>query len=144
MPFDIDIQGMDALLQALKNEPDITAAILERASAIALLGLIPDLADYPPPPPKSTYRRTGTLGRTWTAALPSFQTIESGFESSIGNATPYASDVQGTDMQSPVHRNRWKTDTDVIHNHATEINHIFEVAAQDMADAIDGAASKPG
>jgi len=70
-----------------------------------------DLATYPPPPPDSTYRRTGTLGRAWTheetASLLSVQTA-------LGNVTPYARFVQDEDYQADVHQGRWQTTADVL------------------------------
>lgn len=69
------------------------------------------MAKYPPPPPNSSYRRTGRLGRAWThevkAGLFSIETI-------IGNNTPYAPDVQGAGTQSEVHVGRWQTDADAL------------------------------
>lgn len=57
---------------------------------------IPELARYPGQPPSSRYRRSGTLGRAWTSAKPSWSASSSGFSSKLGNSTPYGPFVQGT------------------------------------------------
>jgi hypothetical protein len=140
MAFAIDIDGMDALLRALDRYPEIAGPILGKASDAALLGLIPDLADYPAPPIDSRYRRSGTLGRLWTAARPEWEAIPSGFLGSIGNATPYGAWVQDSHDQAWMHKNRWSTDKEIVDNHAVDTEQYFDEALQDVADAIDAAA----
>jgi hypothetical protein len=137
MSFEIDIEGIQPLLKALAAYPDIAAPIVEQASDVALLSLIPGLANYPAPPTGSAYRRTGTLGRLWSAAQSEWQTIPSGFEASIGNATPYGEWVQGATTQAAIHAGRWSTDQQIVDDHALETEHIYEQALQQIADAID-------
>jgi len=66
---------------------------------------------YPPPPPNSTYRRTGTLGRRWT-----YRTNSSLFSVTaiVGNNTAYAPLVQDAEAQAEVHRGRWQTAQQVL------------------------------
>lgn len=141
MPFSIAIPNLAPLLDALEHYPDIAQPIMQDAAEAGLLSLIPDLATYPAAIPGSTYRRTGTLGRLWTAARPEWQAIQSGFEASIGNATPYGPWVQDVDMQADLHSRRWTTDQDAVQSHATEIDRYFEDALQKIADAIEAKAS---
>src|SRR5262245_56539893 len=124
MSFEVQIVGLAPLLEALNRFPEAVRPALQQAAEVALLSLIPDLADYPPPPAGSTYRRTGTLGRLWTAAQPEFAADASGFEASIGNATPYGDFVQG-EHQASMHRGRWKTVEDVVNSHQAEIEAYF-------------------
>lgn len=135
MPFSIDIPQLPALLTALSAYPDIAQPILEETSSAALLSLIPDLASYPPQPSGSTYRRTGTLGRTWTSARPEWAPLSSGFEASIGNATPYAVYVQG-EYQSRGNRH-WQTADEVIDAHQADIESYFDSALDRIAEAVD-------
>lgn len=135
MSFDITIDGLDSLLSALADWPDLVRPELEKASDAALLSLIPDLANYPEPPPGSTYRRTGNLGRVWTTARPEFAPMATGFEASIGNARPGAEFVQG-DMQAAVHQGRWPTVEQVVREHTQEIERYFEGALQRVAEKI--------
>ena len=54
------------------------------------------------PPPRTRYRRTGTLGRTWTLAGPLEQ--GGGLTVTVGNATVYAGPVQGFKRRRPRQR----------------------------------------
>ncbi len=137
MPFDIEVQNLAPLLAALDAYPDIARPILEDASSAALLGHIPELATYPPAPPNSTYRRTGLLGRTWTSARPEFAPLSSGFEASIGNATPYAEDVQGEQQLVLFKRIGWSNTPDVVARRQADTEAYFEAALQRITEAID-------
>lgn len=69
------------------------------------------LKRYPPQPPNSRYRRTGTLGRKWTFAV---RRKLFGIETLFGNNTLYAPDVQGQGTQAEIHAGRWQTDQDML------------------------------
>lgn len=140
MAFEVQLDGYDALLKALDAYPDIARPIVARAAEAALLSLIPSLADYPSPPAASTYRRTGTLGRLWTAARPEFEPMQSGFEASIGNTTPYGPFVQSAERQAHWMRHWTNTDQRVVEDHQAEIQQFFDQALQEVADAIDAQA----
>jgi hypothetical protein len=133
--FDVTIDGLQSLLDALRDWPELVAPELERASDAALLSLIPDLADYPEPPAGSTYRRSGNLGRLWTTARPEFAQLSTGFEASIGNARPGAEFVEG-ERQAEVHQGRWPTTEQVIRDHTVEIEHYFDNALQKVAEKL--------
>lgn len=140
MPFAVDIPGLPALIATLDAYPDIARPILEDASSAALLSLIPDLASYPPKPAGSTYRRTGTLGRLWTSARPEFAPVASGFEASVGNATPYGDFVQG-EHQTGFHKEHgWSNVDDVLKRHEVDIERSFDTALQRIAEAVDAKA----
>lgn len=139
MAFGIDIKGLAPLLDALEQWPEITQPILEETAEAALLSLIPDLADYPPPPAASTYRRTGTLGRLWASARPEFAPLSSGFEARIGNKTPYGPFVQSSEFQAKQHQGTWKTDEDIVTAHQDELEAYFERALERVVEQIDGA-----
>lgn len=99
-------QEVSALLESVQT-PGFLRPTFEAIGA----QLNTDLATYPPPPPDSTYRRTQTLGRSWTheeeIGLMHIQTA-------LGNVTPYARFVQDDDYQADVHRGRWQTTKDVL------------------------------
>ena len=85
-----------------------------------------DIADYPPKPSHSTYRRTGTLGRRWTTAI---QKLGSGIRGRLGNNTAYAPWVQSATQQVSFHkRTGWKTDEQVTDNNRDRIERIFQRA----------------
>lgn len=112
-----------------------------------------DLASYPPPsrkpqPAKSRrqqikqimlakegkipYRRTGQLGRAWTAVIDDGG---DGLEGVVGNATSYGPLVQGDAEQAGYHRGVWQTDQDVLERHRAGI-------IDDFADELDRALGK--
>ena len=139
MSFSIDIPALPSLLTALERYEELAKPIVEQAASAALLSLVPALADYPAAQASSTYRRSGTLGRTWTAARPEWAPIASGFEASLGNATPYGPWVQDSDLQAKMHRGRWKSDVQVVEQHEGEIARYFDAALDDIVRALDQA-----
>ena len=56
---------------------------------------------YAPPPPNSTYRRTGKLGRAWSSRRQAL------LEHAFINSSGYASYVIGRGQQARIHRGRW-------------------------------------
>lgn len=106
---DVIVINVPEVAGALSRYPELARPEYQQATTASLLLFVPIMADYPPEPPNSTYRRTGTLGRLWTAAQPEWRPLPSGFEGSIGNATPYAMWVEGDDTQARIHRGRWPT-----------------------------------
>lgn len=85
---------------------------------------------YPPPPPNSRYRRTGTLGRRWTTR-PFRSATEVGRE--VGNKTlPYAPLVQSEELQARVHRGRWLTDAQVLQREAPRMLRDVETTLQEF------------
>ncbi|MCA9367181.1 HK97 gp10 family phage protein [Candidatus Kaiserbacteria bacterium] len=119
----VTIQGDEALLNTLNEliRPANMAPAMQRAGA----RIRTELAKYPPPPPNSTYRRTGKLGRSWTHRVNVNLITTTAL---IGNNTPYAPDVQGEGMQAEVHQGRWQTEKQVLDNNADYI--VEEVAAR--------------
>jgi hypothetical protein len=128
----IEITGLTEAIAACQRAPEVIARELQPAVEASLLSLLPDLADYPSPPAGSTYRRTGTLGRTWTSARPIFSAMSSGFEATIGNSTPYAGFVQGAAEDTPhqawMHKERWKTADSIVEKHKGEIEGRIQAA----------------
>jgi len=91
-----------------------------------------EMADYPPPPPGSTYIRGGPrsekLGQRWTTARPVISNISGGLEGKIGNNASYAPWVQNRQFQARVHQGRWQTDEDVLERNERRIRQEFEDA----------------
>lgn len=135
----IELRGAEELAAALQREPELARGPLETATRTALLDLVDPLTDYPSPPQGSRYRRTGDLGRLWTAAPPEIRVMPTGFEGALGNARPGAQYVQG-DEQAAVHQGRWQTVRQVAESSQGLIQARYEAAAQQIAQAIDRAA----
>lgn len=86
-----------------------------------------EMQRYPPPPPNSWYRRTGTLGRRWVSRVKAGNNSVTG---TIGNNTIYAPDVQSAADQAHVHRGRWQTDEGVLRDKQGQIVGFFEDALE--------------
>ena len=87
--------------------------------------LISDLASYPPAPPTSRYRRTGTLGRRWTSET---RVTSDSLRGEIGNNTSYGPFVQSSEDQAHMHVGRWQTDQQVADDNEATIVSDFERA----------------
>lgn len=133
----IEVTGLNETIAACKQAPQLITQTIQPAVEGALLSLLPDLASYPSPPANSAYRRTGTLGRTWTAAKPEFQAISSGFEARIGNPTPYAPFVQGT-PQARMHRGRWEEAEKIAEKHTGDMEQRIQGAVDRLSQELGG------
>lgn len=140
MPYTIELDGADRLMSALDQHLQIAAPILRGATTRALLRLVKPLATYPPA--TSSYKRTGTLGRLWTAAQPEFTATSSGFEGTLGNATPYGPFVQG-EAQAWMHKGTWKTVEAVARVNEGAVQQEYQAAIGQIEQAIasEGGAS---
>jgi hypothetical protein len=134
----VTVDGLSELLEAFANFPTIAAGEISKAVEKALLLLQGAAADYPPKPPESTYRRTGTLGRLWTSAARVVEENVSGafVVGRVGNATPYGPYVQDPKEQAKVHRGRWKTTEQIVQEHRAEIDDILAEAGAQIVERI--------
>lgn len=90
---------------------------------------------YPPQRAGSSYRRTGTLGRTWTSDVyPEGDSLIG----KVGNVTKYAPQVQSERFQRPMHKGRWQTDAQVIREAQPEIVREFEALSRDVVREFNG------
>lgn len=78
----------------------------------------------------STYRRTGTLGRSWTS--PDSRRVEvvgttvQGRVSSSGYIAPYNRYVQDEELQARVHQGTWETIQAVMGRTASQVERFYE------------------
>ena len=118
-----EIQGLEKLQAKLKKITEFQRVMkppMTKATAL----LHDEIANYPPNPAHSTYRRTGTLGRRWTSKV---DTHSQGVAGKVGNVTSYAQWVQSNEKQVWFHRAAgWKTDKTVTDNQADAIRRLFE------------------
>lgn len=151
MPVEIAIEGLaEALDRFAQGDVNVGKAMV-RATRRSMELLKKRLANYPG---KSTghiefksdkqrrffwaalregkiqvpYRRSGTLGRRWTARVNVLTDDVAGI---VGNTTPYAPFVQGAGKQAGIHQGNWQTDQDVVDESRDEITGFFadEIAA---------------
>lgn len=129
----VNVEGSEALLALLKQFPDVVKKEIEAVINKGLYLLQAGAADYPPPPPGSTYRRTGTLGRLWTSAQHQIRVSGNALEGRIGNATPYGPYVQSQAKQAAIHQGRWKTIEQIMKEAEPEINELLDQAGANLA-----------
>lgn len=125
-----------AVIDALNKAPEQLIAALQPAIERWQYKRVAELARYPSQNPATRYRRTGTLGRTWRAAKPTWQASKSGFESKIGNLTPYAPFVQGTPQARGM--GAWKQAEAVAQAARNELEADVRQAAEAAAAQING------
>ena len=108
-----------------------TPKALERAmrgamnDATALL--LRELQTYPAQRTGSTYKRTGTLRRSWSRELQGDGLALRGIVGSNANMAPYNRVVQDADQQAPIHRGLWtNTVQNVIERNERTIQEMFE------------------
>lgn len=98
---------------------------------MSLALLVDDIAEYPPAPSGSSYRRTGNLGRAWTSAQYEVSVNTGGITGVIGNAVrdrrgrAYGPYVQSEEEQAWMHRGRWATDEMVAERNTNAIVRIW-------------------
>ena len=129
------------LARASEEMPQALTGLMTK-SILYAQGQIPA---YPPPPPTSTYVRTGTLGRVVTAfpgvsggrslgggggggggqPLTRVESIGGGVRGVIGGRLSYMPYVIDEDEQAYMHRGRWWTLQSVIRGAKTGIIQIF-------------------
>ena len=123
----IIITGVDQLTKKLGKVEGLR--ILEAPMQRAVYRLQARMAQYPAQRPNSRYRRTGTLGRTWTKDVKRSTNELIG---KIGNKTEYAPLVQSARFQARVHRGLWiNTDQYVVNTEERNIVQDFENTIQD-------------
>lgn len=82
---------------------------------------------YPPAPPSSSYRRTGTLGRRWSTQV---RPIIGSVRGEGYNPTPYYPYVQGED-QAQVHAGRWTATKEQLKKSENEIVEFHKAGLED-------------
>ncbi len=134
------------VIAALERSPELLREALKLAAQKWLLRRQAELARYPAPPANSSYRRTGTLGRTWTSAKPSYAgTNGTTFQAKVGNATPYGPYVQGDPKKKPgqakIHQGRWSNVPQVEQDAALELEQDVIAALQQIEAQTNGTTS---
>lgn len=108
----VTIRGLQEFLAKLKRLQGSQFSVAMRdATQEAVLYVYSTVPTYPPPPAGSSYRRTGTLGRSITTEVKAIGTRQVG---SIGTNVVYAPYVIDKERQAGMHVGRWWTLQDVV------------------------------
>lgn len=130
----VRIDGLEKVLAAFADAPEIIRDEAQTAVERALDPIRRDLADYPPPRPGQRYRRTGTLRRGWLSAKPRpIASVSGAISARLVNSTPYTRYVQGDGTQAWMHAGRWQTVGDVTERHERRIEGEIEQAMRRAA-----------
>lgn len=135
MAAEIDTNAAQIIQLFRSKFPEVFDREMQRATIQALLSMIGPFSDYPERP--SSYRRTGTLGRAWVAAVPSFTASTGGFEGSLGNNTEYGPFVQSATQQAAIHAPFWNTDEAIIEAQEGQIVQFYVQAVERLADDVE-------
>jgi hypothetical protein len=114
--FTVELKGLDDVLKKLDSERMRAAA--ERGMGKGVTHVHQNIPAYPAPPPNSTYRRTGTLGRSITTKT---ERTAGNILGIIGSNTDYAPVVISENTQAPVHQGRWWTLHEVVRKAADKV-----------------------
>lgn len=99
--FSVDASDIKRMLSRLKASEKTIEAQIKLSISNITLRTVAALKKYPPPPPASTYERTGRLGRGWKQQISSSQSNMIG---KITNNVDYVVYVQDRVTQAKVHR----------------------------------------
>lgn len=135
------VEGLDELRRRFQQWPEKFSAVVRKTLETSLLKLEESVPEYPPEPVNSSYTRTGTLGRTLSAGAADniHEVTQTGgySEASFGTRLEYAQYVIG-DSPAWMHKGRWWRLVDVLEKSKDDIEHLFQVAAEEMAAWLDG------
>lgn len=127
----LDIQ-VDGLAQTDRVLERVQKVIREPKLPEVQQATLRDLRVYPPPPPNSTYVRTGHLGRSWRLA---YSHGRQATLFSFVNPATYAVYVQGSPSeQAAIHRGRWTPAQEIIERRRSAIVREWEGELEDAAE----------
>lgn len=142
MPVEIRVTGLEELHQRFSDFPNKFRQAVNKTMEAALYAVWENVQPYPPPPSTSTYRRTGTLGRTLGVSQggamggkPDIFGVKEEGDITIGEFgtnLEYAPYVIG-ENQAWMHQGRWWTIADVAEKSKEKVEALFEVCAERLA-----------
>jgi len=136
----VKIEGLDEIHQRMAKYPGKFEQVIDKTLDTTLLTVHQAVPPYPVY--ASTYRRTGTLGKTLTPGGPNnINEKEFGsnmFSATFGTRLEYAPYVVGETTQAKHMKHWWTLDGTVLRNVAPKVQRLFERAAQRMAAWLDG------
>ena len=145
----IKVEGLDEIRARFRQFPQVFRSKLEVTLKAALDVIWESVPPYPEPPPESTYRRTGTLGRSLGSNFsggkgegqPDIYEVNMGPQmssASFGTRLGYATHVIGEGTQAPIHAGRWWTMLTIAKRALPKLQKLFERMAQTMAKWLEG------
>ena len=130
----VEIEGIEEAIRRF-GDTGLVRSVLKDAMHKSVHYLQSNVAQYPPPPPDSLYRRTGTLGRSWTTKVEGRGADLTG---RVGNAVPYARYVMGEADQAWMHRGRWPTAEAIARDDTPQIISYFSEGIAEIVRRLAG------
>jgi hypothetical protein len=132
MSASVQVKGMEEFRAKMKAIGEDYFALRGRNDAYSamkrsLYSLVYEMARYPEIG-KSTYRRTGTLGRSWATSWEESDITQTGstLTGKVGTNVEYAPLVQSHQFQRDIHRqHKWITDRQAIEKKRKHIEAEF-------------------
>jgi len=149
MPVNIEITGLEELTRRFRAFPGRLRKAMDITMLAAITTLWENVPPYPAKPTDSTYRRTGTLGKTLGVDMSGkksgepqifkVRTMGSGsLEGVFGTNLKYAPFVIGERSQTKAHRaNKWWTILTIAKNASAKIVREFNLMADKLAKFLD-------
>jgi len=123
---DISISINDSAARAVINRaPDRIGIAMRAAMTDATSYVIARARKYPPERPGSTYVRTNTLMRSWSARIEGGGIGIRGIVGSNGNTAPYNRLVMSRRDQKRIHRGWWSTIEDIAEQGTPTVQRFF-------------------
>lgn len=145
----LEVYGLEELAKRMEQWPTRFQKSLRSTLEAALLVVWENIPSYPPKPANSTYRRTGTLGRSLGSSFSGgksgqqpdiYETKDRGarmVEASFGTRLEYAPHVIG-ESQSAYNRHWWTLTKTVLQRIRQPIQRLFESMADEITRWLDG------
>jgi hypothetical protein len=150
MSATVEVHGLDELLARMKAFPQKLTESQAAVMSASLNAIWEKVPPYPQQPAGSSYRRTGTLGRSLgaggngegggTGGKPSIYRISklgTGMVGTFGTNVKYAEYVIG-ENQAGMHSSNWWKLTDALNRAADKINRLWNDFANNLAAFLDG------
>ena len=150
MKLEITVKGLEEVINRMQAFPSHLEKLLEKTMDAVLLIVWENLSSYPPRPENSTYRRTGTLGKTLgidesgaRTGKPDIYEVKKAGAFTIarfGTRLEYAPYVIGDKdkEQAWMHQGRWWTLPEVAERARDKITQAWQTLADRMAKFVEG------
>ena len=135
MPAEIEVKGLQELINKVgRITPEIQRA-MDKTMEASLNTLHENVPSYPQRPGKSSYIRTGTLGKSigMNNAKPTVYSIKGSgakIEGRFGTDLSYAKYVIDPDRQAYMHRGRWWTTENIVKASKSKILRLWDKMIQ--------------
>jgi hypothetical protein len=149
MPELIEVKGLDELIHDMEAYPTELNKVVGVSMNASLVALHEKVPPYPRQNPGSSYRRTGTLGRSLgssegggaSGGSPSIYQVrtlgQGNFEGTFGTNLDYADYVIGT-HQAGMHSSNWWNITLIAQRAADKIERIWKKCGELLAQFLEG------